>query len=526
MPLVRKRLEDQMLKAFRAKWIIGIFICVLIINLSFWIALRHYEVEEFTDVGKTFTKGVDESLRLWMLQQVQLGKTLVNAPEIADKAIQKGRTKAKKDATKKWLSSVVNTTPQLENLEIYSFNKPNAPWQNVSSGEYALDSDYISARDVKGVPIEDSGAVEQLLTGSPYYISSIMATAEQSKPIFYLSIPIKKDGQILGILNMVVKLSSISEPLINSSTYEETGYMFLIDDRGETIAHKMNSYVLSDEVYLQDIVNKLLVSLNFGNSVFEAEFKGDLKLYYGVQASLDKSMIRNKWYIVFTEKQSEIHGVSNQFLMISMVVLMAMILLGIAFNRSIEQRLQEAIERHSADETHHNLLTALEEKKNEAMRQIALDPLTQLNHFQSIQKALTQEIEISKRLESQLTLVMFHVDAMGAYNFKYGHEMGDVILNHIGRLLRQHFPDEVEVGRVYGDVYAIILSGKTLIEAVVLIEQFKKYYESTPLELVNEKPSLGFGIVQWKGESSELLINEAERQLKKAKKQGANQIKY
>ncbi len=524
--MVKRTFEESVVRAVRAKWIISIFLSVVLVNVLFWMAIRHYEVEEFTSVGKTFTKAVDESLKLWMNQQVLSGKMIASDPKVINWIKLKEKTTTENDVMKKWLGYVVNNTPQLENLELYSFNRPDSPWQDVSSGEYALDSKYVSAREMNGIPIEDSGAVEQLLSGSQYYISSIMTLGEQQKPFFYLSIPIKRNGQVLGILNMVIRLSSLTEPLVNASAYEETGYLFLVDDRGKTIAHKMDKYVMSNEAYLQDIVNKLLVNLNIGKSVFEGSFQGELKSYYGVQANLDKPLTRNRWYIVFTQKDKEIHGISNLFVLISLVITAFMGLLGFAFHKSMSRKLEEMLKDLQGEEAHAHLIHALEEKKSEAIRQTALDPLTQLSHFQTVQKTLTQEIERCRVVDLPLVLVMFHVDAMGEFNDKFGHEIGDLMLNHIGRLLRIHYPAQVEVGRVYGDVYAIILSSQTLIEAVVSVEQFKKHYEAVELDLISEKPSLSFGIVQWRGETCEALIVEAEKQLKKAKKQGANQIKY
>ncbi len=48
----------------------------------------------------------------------------------------------------------------------------------------------------------------------------------------------------------------------------------MIDDRGETIAHINPNYILSDEQYLIDIVNRILSPLKLGDIFFSGKFQG------------------------------------------------------------------------------------------------------------------------------------------------------------------------------------------------------------------------------------------------------------
>ena len=200
-------------------------------------------------------------------------------------------------------------------------------------------------------------------------------------------------------------------------------------------------------------------------------------------------------------------------------------IIAMSYHRIDSKRSRFFIESHERLEKE-LLEEKLKQKNTEIVRQINLDQLTGISHFQSIQRYLEQQIELVKLSEGVFTLALFHVDQLGLFNEKEGYALGDVVLNLIGKLLKENFTYPHVTGRLYGDVFAIVFIEKTLIESIVLAEQFRNVYEAQMLSLIPRKPSLSFGLVQWQGESACDMILKSEILLKQCKAEGVRQIKY
>lgn len=506
------------------RFIVASIIVTVSFSLLFGFYLRRVEKSSFIEVGKTLTETSNQSIKLWLDQQRKLGQNLLFFDEVKrwenDPLDQENQRRLVKT-----LGIIVGRFNQLDNVQVLLLKDSDSPWGN-QNGNFELSAYRLSAREVSEERIlEETGAAEAILEQKPYYISAIYSDKEQ-KPIFDLTLPISKDNQVVGMINLTLKFSNLTDAIINRVQYKQSAYLFLIDDRGETIAHKNSSYVLSDADYLQDIVNKLLTHLNQGDNLFRGNFQGSNKLYYGVKTGLDKAYMRNQWYLSFTEKESEIYGLSRQFWFMSalflLIQMVAMLRLLKVFNADRVAMINQEIQLGSQEILHEEIRL----KQNEVIRQTSLDAFTQLGHFQSVQRVIERTLLEKSATGKPFTLALFHLDQMGQFNEVNGLAQGDIIIYHVGKLLREEFGDNDFVGRVYGDVFSIILPDLTLIESLVVLEQFKKKYAEVKLDFIQAKPTLSFGVVQWQGEDASTLILKAENQLKKSKKAGINQMKY
>lgn len=497
----------------------------LVLNILFYGLMRQNAIDEFKQVGSAITKEANQGLKIWISEQRKVASLVAISPSIQAWVEAPNRVENNTEAIR-YLRAVITRFSQFENVSIERIKNPKQPWKNPDTGLYELDSFIISGQEQAIEAIENSGTIEAILAGKSYYISSITRSVDTRKPIFYFSIPIMKNNEILGIITFTVKMSYFTDALIHNVSYRQTGYMFLVDDRGETIAHVNTSYILSDEKYLVDIVNELLTPLKIGDSYFRGKFQEVWKLYYGVPSSLDSEFIRNQWYIVFTQKEMEVYSQANRFIAVmsfSSLLLLVLLILHIYKLERFRSKLYLANHERLENEL---LQEKLRQKTSEIVKQINMDQLTGIGHFQSIQRHLEQLIHEIEGTELPLTLVLFQVDELGAFNKQEGYALGDIILNVIGKLLKDTFEWPYTTGRLYGNVFGIVLRGRTLIESLVIVEQFRTVYEEQELSLIQKKPSLSFGLVQWQGEKSGEMILSAEQLLKKCKKEGPRQIKY
>lgn len=78
------------------------------------------------------------------------------------------------------------------------------------------------------------------------------------KPALVLAVPIKRNGQIVGVLASAMTTDAISKQVANWRK-GETGFAFLIDETGKVVAHQVRKYVTAQ--------------VNFNSNPLIAEFK-------------------------------------------------------------------------------------------------------------------------------------------------------------------------------------------------------------------------------------------------------------
>ncbi len=231
---------------------------------------------------------------------------------------------------------------------------------------------------------------------------------------------------------------------------------------------------------------------------------------------------------MFTQKEAEVFTQASRFLTVMLISTAILLTALSASYRHFEKIKSEFYEASLNRIQQENLQEQLALKKNEILRQISIDQLTGVGHFQTIMRTIEQQIEAqTKQVEkSGLSLVLCQIDEFSVFNEIEGFEMGDVLLNYLAKSLNTFFQEPYQVGRVYGDIFAIVLPNKTLIEGVVLAEQFREQYDKKVLMLIPHKPTISFGIVQWSGEDHNAFFRKAEQMLIKCKNKGPNQTEY
>lgn len=520
-------IKKDFLNLKQFKWARYALLIALVVNLIFYGLFHYSAIYEFKQVGQALTNEVSQSLKIWMGEQRKIASLVTVATPLQDWMANPNDLSAKKEASR-YLRSVASRFNQYESLRLDLLSDPEKPWKDLATGKQQLDSQVIAIGEAETEDFAEDKWIDQILSGKSYYVSAIFKSEDTGKPVFYYSVPIIRNNQVHGILSFKVKMAYYTELIFKNIGYKHSGYLFMIDDRGETIAHINPNYILSDEQYLIDIVNRILTPLKLGDTFFSGKFQGVRKFYFGTDSGLSGDHVENQWYIMFTQKEAEVFTQASRFLMVMLISTgILLTALSASFKRfgKIKSEFYEASLHQIQQE---NLEEQLALKKNEILKQINIDQLTGVGHFQTIMRTLEHQIEQQKKPteKSSLSLILCQIDEFSVFNETEGFEMGDVLLNFFGKSLNTFFQEPYLVGRVYGDVFAIILSGKTLIEGVVLAEQFRDQYDKKVLMLIPHKPTISFAIVQWNGESHNEFFRKAEQVLLKCKKKGPNQTEY
>lgn len=168
------------------------------------------------------------------------------------------------------------------------------------------------------------------------------------------------------------------------------------------------------------------------------------------------------------------------------------------------------------------------ESSYEELKQIAIyDMLSGLYNRKSLFDTIEREIERSDRIDSPLTGIMLDIDNFKPINDSYGHQVGDIVIVELGKMLKKSLRKYDYAGRYGGEEFFMVLTNTNMEQGFHIGERLRKELDSKPT-LCNGKlvhVTVSLGIAQYKkGESSKSWIERADMAMYKAKKLGRNRI--
>ncbi len=168
----------------------------------------------------------------------------------------------------------------------------------------------------------------------------------------------------------------------------------------------------------------------------------------------------------------------------------------------------------------------VQEKQMEAMT----DGLTKLYNHEYFLGRLKDAVAASIRYRHTLSLIMLDVDHFKHYNDTNGHQMGDIVLEEVAKIIKNNVRGADISARYGGEEFAIILPDTDVHGAEKVADKIRitisEYYfsnrESQPLGKIT--CSMGVGSMNSKISSAEELIEIADQALYRAKNNGRNRV--
>jgi len=178
------------------------------------------------------------------------------------------------------------------------------------------------------------------------------------------------------------------------------------------------------------------------------------------------------------------------------------------------------------------LTVELDQKNRELSMLARHDALTGLANRRYFNEVLDAEINRARRFSQLLSLILCDVDYFKSYNDHYGHLSGDKCLQTIGQILLRTFKRVSDLPARYGgEEFAVIFPDTPPGNAEMLVEKLRREMLAQAIphasSAVAQFVTLSFGVVeaQPSGErNAEWYINEADKALYRAKKNGRNQL--
>ncbi|WP_297422020.1 GGDEF domain-containing protein [Clostridium sp.] len=192
------------------------------------------------------------------------------------------------------------------------------------------------------------------------------------------------------------------------------------------------------------------------------------------------------------------------------------ILKDITQNGSVLHKLTEGT--NSVEE----LISAMNEKA-------VTDELTGLYNRRYINERLPVDINYSKISKMPLSIIMTDIDYFKKVNDKYGHVIGDNILNDFSNIMLKSLRNNSDwAGRFGGEEFIIVLNGTELKNAYAIAEKIRKQLENTTFEYgelkINITASFGVYSITDNDISISDLLSKVDKNLYRAKISGRNRI--
>ncbi len=119
----------------------------------------------------------------------------------------------------------------------------------------------------------------------------------------------------------------------------------------------------------------------------------------------------------------------------------------------------------------------------ELQRQATTDPLTGLYNRRQYEMLFRRERERCRRQGKPLCLVMADLDFFKRFNDEFGHDCGDIALQHAAQLFRSQLREGDVVGRFGGEEFIMLLPDTDRAAAECVIERLRLALEPTPVML-------------------------------------------
>jgi diguanylate cyclase (GGDEF)-like protein/PAS domain S-box-containing protein len=158
------------------------------------------------------------------------------------------------------------------------------------------------------------------------------------------------------------------------------------------------------------------------------------------------------------------------------------------------------------------------------------DPLTGFPNRVLFIDRLALALVHAQRNKDRLAVLFFDLDSFKEVNYKYGYNVGDLLLKETGSMLKKYLRKGDTVGRFGDDEYVILLPGIVKKEGAAFVaEKLLKAFHS-PITIDGHKlsitASIGIALFPEDGETHEELVKNADIAMFFVKKMGRDNFQF
>ncbi|AOR23704.1 putative bifunctional diguanylate cyclase/phosphodiesterase [Clostridium taeniosporum] len=409
--------------------------------------------------------------------------------------------------------------------------KNNKIFNNINSNIYLLDKNF-DISDIIRKKYEYNNKSEF------YEIVNVVKgelDKQENKNVFS-GIVSNKDGKYIAICKEIIYSNSSSQYLLVVENLDKKVYKDLKDFFGTILIHTLNDEDFSDYESIQK-----------HGRVCYVKYTKDSVISY---IQLDTYGKGEKLYLSLIEKPKVVnrirHNINILLILIVMVttimnIIIYILIKKIVVNRilklnnwvteivktfNLNNRINENIfckdEISSLATDLNNMLDVLKNYSNNMKYIAEHDQLTNLLNRRSIEKIGQEYISNNE----EFALAFIDLDNFKMINDSLGHDVGDSILCTTAEFLNEYINEDVDIGRLGGDEFIIILKGNKKKDRIIeicenLLEKINIEYKFKNFKFTS-KASIGISFFPENGDGMVNILKYADISMYNAKKNGGN----
>jgi diguanylate cyclase (GGDEF)-like protein len=176
----------------------------------------------------------------------------------------------------------------------------------------------------------------------------------------------------------------------------------------------------------------------------------------------------------------------------------------------------------------HSLRSVIEEKA----RQATTDTLTGANNRRYFTRHFSREIKRARRFDGVLSLLMLDIDHFKQINDRYGHGVGDQVLQQFAQRIAMNLREYDWYARLGGEEFAVVLPQTSLEDGGKVAEKLRRQIGETPMRCGSHSVpvTVSVGVAELRclnpleEPTVDRLLDIADRSLYVSKEEGRNRV--
>ncbi|MEJ2608928.1 MAG: GGDEF domain-containing protein [Candidatus Thiodiazotropha sp.] len=161
-----------------------------------------------------------------------------------------------------------------------------------------------------------------------------------------------------------------------------------------------------------------------------------------------------------------------------------------------------------------------------ALQSAFLDSLTKVKNRTAFDSNFSRELELNRRNNSNLSLIVMDIDFFKRINDQFGHAIGDMVLVEVAKTIEQTIRSSDALYRYGGEEFVVILNGTDMAGAQLLAARIRENVENMRIDSIKSlRVTLSLGVsMLHEQDNNQTLFERADRALYEAKNSGRNRV--